>query len=510
MSSSVTVRVLGDASNFNKTIKGVESSGNKLKGTFLKMGAAIGGAFAVDKALDFAGDAVQAAMEDEKAQATLAKTLSNVTGARKDDIAAVEEWIGKTALAVGVADDELRPALGSLVTAVGDTTEAQELLTQALDISAATGKPVEAVAKDLAKAHNGSTSALKKYGIQVKDATGKAISFEDAQAKLNKAFGGAAQTAANTTSGKMARLKVQFDEMKESIGARLLPIITKLGDWLINKLVPAIGRAVKWVQDNWPKVTHAIVTAGHKIMGFLRPWINAVRAIWQRFGSTILSYAKSTWNNIRTVISGVIKVVRGIIQVVTGLIHGDWKRVWEGIKNIFKGVWSAIKGIVSQAINAVKTVLSIAWGVITAGIHKAWDAIISYFTSLPGRLASAAGDMFGFIRDAFRSVINWVIDKWNNFTLVLDVPDFLPGPDEYRVDTPNIPRLAKGGIVNSATLALIGEAGPEAVVPLNSRNHGLGGPVVNMYVTGSVVAERDLVTMVKDAIIGLRRKGYAI
>ena len=98
--------------------KGI-SAAEKAFGKFGKTGVAVGAAFAASTGLVVAGlsKAVAAAIEDQKSQALLAKQLQNTTGASRGTIAATEDFISKMQLATGVADDALRPALGSLVRA---------------------------------------------------------------------------------------------------------------------------------------------------------------------------------------------------------------------------------------------------------------------------------------------------------------------------------------------------------------------------------------------------------
>jgi SLT domain-containing protein len=81
--------------------------------------------------------------------------------------------------------------------------------------------------------------------------------------------------------------------------------------------------------------------------------------------------------------------------------------------------------------------------------------------------------MWDGITQAFKAAINWIIDGWNR--LAFAIPGFDLGPvhfDGFRLDIPDIPRLAAGGIVTRPTLALIGEAGPEAVIPLGRGSSG--------------------------------------
>ena len=175
-------------------------------------------------------DAAKAAAEDQKAQELLELALKNTTGASDTQVAAVEEWIDATARQTGIADDELRPALGNLVRATEDVDEAQELMAVSMDIATAKGLSLESVTKAVAKGADGNTTALSKLGIQMKDADGKAISFEEAMAEAARTMGGATAVAASTFEGRMRIMKVTIDEAKESIGMGMLPVLGDMAE----------------------------------------------------------------------------------------------------------------------------------------------------------------------------------------------------------------------------------------------------------------------------------------
>jgi hypothetical protein len=145
-------------------------------------------------------------------------------------IKGVEDFIDKTQRATGVADDKLRPALGRLAGATGDVNKAQDLLNIALNLSAATGKDVETISNALARAQEGAYGPLEKLGIGYEKGEIKARGFEDVQKDLEERFSGAALAKAGTYEGVMARLGITFDELKETVGYKILPLMTDLGD----------------------------------------------------------------------------------------------------------------------------------------------------------------------------------------------------------------------------------------------------------------------------------------
>jgi hypothetical protein len=204
----------------------VQKSSSKI-GDFSKKAAlafAAAGIAAAGYASKLAIDGVKAAIEDEAAQLRLANALKAATGATDAQVKATEDMILKTSLATGVADDALRPALQRLAVSTKDTVEAQKLLGLALDISKASGKDLESVANALGRAQDGNTTSLGRLGLGLSDV-----------------YGGAAAANAETFQGKIDRLKVGFDEAKESLGVALLPQIEKFITFLNDVGIPALN-----------------------------------------------------------------------------------------------------------------------------------------------------------------------------------------------------------------------------------------------------------------------------
>jgi hypothetical protein len=309
-SRTLKLSILADVDQLKKSLStansDVENSSSKLgefskkAGVAFAAAAAAAGAYAIKLAVD----GVKAAIEDEAAQVRLATALKNATGATNDMIASVEQQILKTSLATGVTDDKLRPALSRLALSTGDVTKAQDLLNLALDISQATGKGLDSVANALGKAYDGNTASLGKLGIGLSAAELKAMSFTEVQGKLSDLFGGAAAANAETFAGRLQILKVTFDEAKESVGAKLLPIIQKLVEFIVNEVVPALG----------------------KFAQFFKPITDAIAANKEEFAVFIAFIQKYVVPVLVDVLGGAFKVVGqiagGIINVIGAVIGG--------------------------------------------------------------------------------------------------------------------------------------------------------------------------------------------
>jgi hypothetical protein len=187
-------------------------------------------------------DAAKGAMEDEAAAKELARSLRATTKATDDIVKSTEDWITEQGKLLGFTDQQLRPAISRLARATGDVEKAQKLAAQAMDISTATGKPLETVIGALEKAYGGNMTALQRLAPEYRALIKDGADFETVMAELAKTTGGAAAEAANTAEGRFKRLKIAMDETKESIGASLIPVI--------EEGLPVLEDFADWAQRN--------------------------------------------------------------------------------------------------------------------------------------------------------------------------------------------------------------------------------------------------------------------
>jgi hypothetical protein len=273
------VKITFDA-DFDELKKGVKGASDEVE-SFSTRAAEFGKkaalAFAVVGAAvtAFAVSAVKAAAEDEAAQQKLAQTLKATTDATQAQVDGIDRYITKVSIASARTDDELRPALSRLARSTGDVEEAQKLLTLSLDISAATGKSLETVSNALARANEGNTTALSKLGLGIDATTLKNQSLDVTVAQLAATYDGFSKNEAATAEGKFKSLTIATDEVKESIGAALLPVITELATYVLENVVPAIQGFVagltgdEGAKDALKDTQDGAVTFGEKIRGII-------------------------------------------------------------------------------------------------------------------------------------------------------------------------------------------------------------------------------------------------
>lgn len=418
-----------DGKGIDKAIKEfqqLETAGEKAQFAIKK--AALPAAAALGALAIAGGAAAKAAMEDEASAAELARTLRQSTQATNAQVQATEDLISSMTLATGVADTDLRSALAVLARGMGDTKTAQDNLTLALDISAATGKDLTTVSEALSKAYNGNETALAKLDPTLRAAIKEGASFEEIGAKLAKTFGGAAAKAAETSEGRFRRMSVAISETQESIGQALLPII--------EKLTPALQSLATFVQNN----TGLVVGFGVAFGGIAAAIIAANVAMKAWTVATQLATAAQVAYNAVVAANPLVLFAAAIAAIGAAAVIAYQK--FEPFRNLVNQFVEDVSGGVRGIVTAYTTVIS---GALTA----------------------------------YKGLFNGIAKLWNNTIgrLSFKIPTWVPGIGGKGFDVPNIPELADGGIVTSPTLALIGEAGPEAVVPLDRMGTSGGGNI---------------------------------
>ena len=504
--------------------KKLETKGEKAAFAIGKAAVPAGLALAAIGTVAF--DAVKAFAEDDAAAQKLATTLGNVTGASDAQIASVEDFITKTSMAAAVADDELRPALDSLVRGTGDVTKAQDLLGLALNISAGTGKDLGAVSDALSKAFNGTLGPLKKLDPALATLIEDGATTDEVFAAMGETFAGQASTAANTTQGKMKNLGIQMGELKESIGAAVAP--------LAEKLIPKLLEFSGWASKN----KGIIIAVGGAIGGLAAVIIgvNTAMKIWK---ATTKAFAaiQAAFNAVMAA-NPLFLIAIAIVAIVAILVVLQQKFdifgvAIEAIGTAFSAVWDAIKFVFDWAVDHWPLLLAVMtgpFGLVVLAVVTFKDSIIGFLGNLIGWIGTAfktvldlilwpfkkawegivffkdmvvsvfnglkdlAGSIFDKVGGAFKGVINAVISGLEgglNFAIkglniILDGIDSAAGPWVNFGSIPDVklPRLAEGGITTGPTIAMIGEKGPEAIIPLD-RLGNMGGNTINITVTSA-------------------------
>lgn len=247
-------------------------------------------------------------------------------------------------------------------------------------------------------------------------------------------------------------LKGVWDEYGESILTKLAKVrdgIKEIWDKTYGKILKPIWDIIVehvskfWEEHGKPlfeKIVEFFAKVGECVMtvwnNFLQPLVSFLIDVFgpviKNVFNAVMGVVDTVFGVIADVIGGILDALGGLLDFITGVFSGNWNKAWEGIKNFFKGIWDAIWGIVKGVVNLIIDGINLLW----TGIYT----VVSVIVNAIGGIAGAIGDLFG--------------QDWH-FSM----------PEE----PPLIPKLAKGGIVNQPTLAMIGESGKEAVVPLENN-----------------------------------------
>jgi hypothetical protein len=236
MAKSISVTVTGNAAPLRKELKRATqdlsgfAKAQKQISALSSLGYAVAGASVVR----FGKQVVQAALDDQKSQALLRDAIAKTGAVTDRATASAEDFVKQLSLSSNIADDNLRPALSTLVRATGDVTRAQDLLALSTEISTATQKDLASVSIAVAKASLGSTTALGKLGVPLSAAAKESGNFALAFEELNAQFSGTNAAALNTTAGKVANLSIRFNELKETVGALLVPAVDEVTGSLLK------------------------------------------------------------------------------------------------------------------------------------------------------------------------------------------------------------------------------------------------------------------------------------
>lgn len=548
----ILVRFIGDASSLQKASSQVEGSGSKWK----KFGAIAGTALAGIGLAAFAKGSVAAAEESAQATSRLQNVFRSMGDTTGEAAKQAENYANALSKRIGVDDEAIMGAQAMLATfgAVSNATARQagifdRTTAAAADLAAAGFGNLEGNAKLLGKALTDPvkySNALARSGVVLtksqKDQV-KAFMASGQQLKaqqlilgaVEKRVGGTAAATA-TSSQKMA---VAWDNVQESLGARLLPVVKIAVDMFARygSVIVPVGIALLGVvvaMKAYQLATAAIEAATGLATAAQWLWNAAVAAnpimliviaIAAVIAIVILAYAKIDWFRaaVDAALNAVVASFKWLWNVVTSVfnwIRGHWPlllaiivgpigiaalaviRHWNSISgaaravvNVVVSLWQWLAGGIGAVVGYIGSLMAR----ISALFHGPADTVrwmvgfienaLSSLGSFLWRIVGGVGGAVSSIVNAIRGPINAVIGGLNalNFTIPrVHIP--LPfgksidlGPWPIRLVPFNIPRLAEGGITRSAGLAFLHPA--EVVAPL-SQAQGMG--TTNVYIDVSV------------------------
>lgn len=233
-----------------------------------------------------------------------------------------------------------------------------------------------------------------------------------------------------------------FDGIREDINEFytdvILPIWQKIKEVFDKVWTEGLEPLVREIADAALEIGTCLITLYNEKIKPIVDWlqqkiypiiVKIINWVTEKVGEGVIAISGS--------IKGVITTLKGIIQFITGVFTGDWKKAWEGVKNIFKGIFDTLYNVVKVPLNTIIGGINVVLKGITSAVNTAIKAINKISVTVPDWVPEIGGKRFGF--------------------------------NIKELTAPQIPKLATGGIVTSATQLIAGEAGKEAILPLENN-----------------------------------------
>lgn len=383
-------------------------------------------------------ESVKAAAHAQDAMTQFNTIVGNVRGSSqtvKDQLLAAASAFED----LGFQSEDTEVALARFYQRTGDVAGAIEMTKDAMDLARFKNEDLATAITQVNMVMSGQGRILTQVGINLKQAGGGMAALKE----LEGIIGGSASNAAQNFNEKMLAMRAHLDNLMVEIGNALIPILTQL----LNAITPIIESVIKFASEH-QTLTKVIVIAA-AALGVLLVVLGTLGVL---IGGVIALF--SSWAGVIAV--GVMAAI-GALVAITAVVIAKWT----DIKNFFKTLWDDITSIFMTAVNAIigffdnliKKVQQVASAISNSVAGKAIGAAASAFSPIGiGSVVSAASSLAGILH------------------------------------------LAEGGIVTQPTFALIGEAGPEAVVPLSGNRAGMGEAgsininIGNLYGTDQLAA----------------------
>ncbi|HEU7017945.1 TPA: phage tail tape measure protein [Streptococcus pneumoniae] len=319
-----------------------------------------------------------------------------------------------------------------------------------------------------------------------------------------------------------------FRDAVTTVWNAILEVINAVVSEISNFIMSIFGTVVAWWTENQELIRASAETVWNAIYTVISTILEILGPLIQAGWDNIQLVITTAWEIIKTVVETAINVVLGIIQAVMQIITGDWSGAWETIKGVFSTVWQAIQSIVQTIFSAIQSYISNILNGISGTVSNVLNAISSTVSSVWEGIKSTISGAINGAKDAVSSAIE-AIKGLFNFSISwphIPLPHFYVSGSANPLDwlSQGVPSIgiewyAKGGIMtkptifgmNGNSLMVGGEAGNEAVLPLNDKTLGaigrgiaqtMGGtsPTINITITGNTVREEADIIRIADEV----------
>ena len=337
-------------------------------------------------------------------------------------------------------------------------------------------------------------------------------------------------------------------------------INTVVGE-ISNSIMSIFGTVVTWWTENQELIRSITDAVWNGISAIISAVMTVIGPLIEGEWNNIQIITSTVWEVIKTVVETAINVVLGIIKAVMQIITGDWSGAWETIKSVGETIWNGIASVIGTIFNGIAQLLSNIWNTISTVASTVWNGIKSTLSGIFDGISSSVSSVFNGIRDTISNIWNSIKSTassvWNGIKdtignaingakdLVGSAIEAIKGFFNFEFRWPHIPLphfsisgslnpvdwlsnglpsigvewYAKGGILtkptvfgsNGNSLMVGGEAGNEAVLPLNERTLGaigrgiaqtMGGlsPVINVSISGNNISEEMDINRIADVV----------
>ena len=568
--SKIAIQIASEFTG-SKAFKQAETSTAKLQRQVQNLGRTLGIALGTAAIVKFGKASVKAFAEDDNAARSLSKTLENLGLNTRYAGSTLNGYISRLEKQTGVLDDELRPAMDRLLRATGSVTKSQELLGLALDISAGTGKDLTTVSQALQKAFLGNNASLGRLGVGLTKAELSSSSFLEIQDKLTILFAGQAKDASDSYQGSLDKLTIASNNAKEAIGKGLIDAIAILsGSNTVDPAVSAIDKIAIKIADltrgiaKFLRIWKEMLTSFDLFIpagGYGNPGMgNISMSVSGQTENALGRKQRLALEKTKTTTDKILKTEKDRLANLKKITAEQQKKLALDKASAFLTQAQKLFDqdriqLAAAAMNKqteedkvrirLKTEILDLEDAISSGNIEGAAKLAIAISKDAELLGQLRGDMIklGDVPNPFADWLNTLnamlaallaltnVAKTLSFNVFAAPPGSYVtgggtaggnlGSDVYQSTLTGqalinklekndaFAKMATGGVVNKATMALIGEAGPEAVIPLD-RMGSMGGTYITVNVSGSVTTERDLVSAITQGIYNNQAAGTPI